>query len=75
MAKLDCGDCVHRLMCKYKEEYAIFLEETMNEPFDLSPEFLEIYIRCKYFHADLPTPRTLKERQVQHHERAQTPAT
>lgn len=57
MVKLDCGDCVHRLMCKYKEEYAIFLEETMNESFDLTPEFLDIHIHCKYFHANLPTPR------------------
>lgn len=60
MAKPNCGDCVHRLMCKHKEEYAIFLEETMNEPFDLAPEFLDIYIHCKYFHADLPTPKTLR---------------
>lgn len=56
MCKLNCGDCIHRMVCNIKEEYAIFLGETMREPFDLMPDFLDMHVSCKYFHKDYPTP-------------------
>lgn len=57
MSKLSCGDCIHRMVCNNKEEYAMFLDETMKEPFDLMPDFLDMHVSCKYFHKDYPTPR------------------
>lgn len=57
MAKLSCENCIHRMVCNNKEEYAIFLDETMREPFDLMPDFLDMHISCKYFRKDYPTPR------------------
>ena len=67
MGKLSCGDCIHRMVCTNKEEYAIFLDETMREPFDLMPDFLDMHVSCKYFREDYPIPRIgsnyiLKER-------------
>lgn len=35
----------------------MFLDETMKEPFDLMPDFLDMRIFCKYFYKDYPTPR------------------
>lgn len=58
MCKLNCGDCIHRMVCSNKEEYAIFLDETMREPFDLMPDFLDMHVSCKYFLKDYPTPRS-----------------
>ena len=57
MGKLSCENCIHRMVCNNKEEYAIFLDETMNEPFDLMPDFLNMHISCKYFREDYPAPR------------------
>ena len=57
MSKLSCGDCIHRMVCSNKEEYAIFLDETMRGPFDLMPDFLDMHVSCKYFREDYPTPR------------------
>ena len=34
----NCGDCIHRMVCSNKEEYAMFLDETMR------PDFLDIRI-------------------------------
>lgn len=57
MAKMSCANCAHCATCKYTEEYVIFLDETMKEPFDLMPDFLDIYIHCKYYTVDSPIPR------------------
>ena len=58
MGKLSCGDCIHRMVCSNKEEYAIFLDETMREPFDLMPDFLDMHVSCMYFLKDYPTPKS-----------------
>lgn len=70
MSKLSCENCIHRLVCNNKEEYAIFLDETMKEPFDLMPDFLDMRISCKYFRENYPTPRNtssyiLKKRKLE----------
>ena len=45
------------MVCNIKEEYAIFLDETMKEVFDLMPDFLDMHISCQYFHKNFPTLR------------------
>ena len=57
MGKLSCGDCIHWMVCNNKEEYAIFLDETMKEVFDLMPDFLDMHVSCKYFRKDFPSLR------------------
>lgn len=49
---LPCERCDHSRTCRYKEEYEIFLDETLKELFDLMPDFLDVYIRCKFFSED-----------------------
>ena len=70
MAELSCENCIHRMVCNNKEEYAIFLDETMNEPFDLMPNFLDMHISCKYFCENYTTLRNtssyiLKKRKLE----------
>ena len=55
---LSCKHCMHRMVCSNKEKYAIFLDETMRKPFDLMPDFLDMYVSCKYFREDYLTPRS-----------------
>lgn len=49
---LPCERCDHYRTCRYKEDYEIFLDETLKEPFDLMPDFLDMYVRCKFFSED-----------------------
>ena len=55
----NCGDCIHRMVCSNKEEYAMFLDETMRPFLDETtrPDFLDMHVSCKYFREDYPTPR------------------
>ena len=61
MAKISCVSCVYNAVCKYMEEYVIFFDETMKEPFDLMPDFLDIYVCCKYYKETGLTPRKLED--------------
>lgn len=45
----SCEHCIHHETCKFKEDYQIFVDEVLNEPFDLMPKFLDIQVSCKYY--------------------------
>ena len=46
---MSCKDCFHKEVCRYKEEYEIFLNETLNEAFDLMPKFCNMHVDCKAY--------------------------
>ena len=49
MSKFSCDDCTHCDICKYKEDYQTYISETMNDIFDMKPDFMEISVSCKYY--------------------------
>lgn len=48
---MNCKDCIHKGVCRYKEEYEIFLNETetLRDAFDMMPKFCDMHVDCKMF--------------------------
>ena len=46
---MPCKDCIHKGVCRYKEEYEIFLNETLKDAFDMMPKFCDMHVDCKLF--------------------------
>ena len=45
---MPCKDCFHKEVCRYKEEYETFLNETLKDAFDMMPKFCDIHVDCKH---------------------------
>lgn len=50
---MPCKDCIHKEVCRYKEEYEIFLNETLRDAFDMMPKICDMHVDCKAY---IPTP-------------------
>ena len=46
---MPCKDCVHKGVCTYKEDYEIFLKETLRAAFDMMPEICDMHVDCKAY--------------------------
>lgn len=57
---MACSNCAHEEVCKYKEDYKEFLNQTMGDAFDLAPDFVDIKVNCKLYHPIMSTPREVQ---------------
>ena len=46
---MPCKDCFHKGVCRYKEEYETFLNETIKDIFNMTPKFCDMHVDCKMF--------------------------
>ena len=46
---MPCKDCIHKGVCRYKEEYEIFLKETLKDAFDMMPKICDMRVDCKAY--------------------------
>lgn len=46
---MPCKDCIHKEVCRYKEEYEIFLNETLRDAFDMMPTICDMHVDCKAY--------------------------
>lgn len=46
---MACVNCTHEKVCKYKEEYEEFLNQTLFDVFDFAPDFVDIKVDCKMY--------------------------
>lgn len=46
---MPCKDCVHKGVCTYKEDYEIFLKETLRDAFDMMPQNCDMHVDCKAY--------------------------
>ena len=57
---MACSNCTHEEVCKYKENYKEFLDQTMRDVFDLTPDFVEIKVNCKMYLPVASIPREVR---------------
>lgn len=57
---MPCTNCVHEEVCKHKEEYEEFLNQTLSDAFDLTPDFVEIKVNCKMYLPVASIPREVR---------------
>lgn len=46
---MNCKDCIHKGVCRYEEEYEIFLNETLRDAFDMMPKICDMHVDCKAY--------------------------
>lgn len=46
---MPCKDCIHKGVCTYKEDYEIFLKETLRAAFDMMPQNCDMHVDCKAY--------------------------
>lgn len=46
---MPCKDCIHKGVCTYKEDYEIFLKETLRDAFDMMPQNCDMHVDCKAY--------------------------
>lgn len=46
---MPCKDCIHKGVCRYKEGYEIFLNETLKDAFDMMPKICDMHVDCKAY--------------------------
>lgn len=57
---MPCTNCVHEEVCKHKEEYEEFLNQTLSDAFDLAPDFVDIKVNCKMYLPVVSIPREVR---------------
>lgn len=57
---MACDNCAHEDVCKHKEEYEEFLNQTLGDAFDLAPDFVDIKVDCKKYLPIMSTPREVR---------------
>ena len=62
---MPCTNCVHEEVCKHKEEYEEFLNQTLSDAFDLAPDFVDIKVNCKMYLPVASIPREVRYNEMQ----------
>lgn len=57
---MACVNCTHEKVCKHKEEYEEFLNQTLLDAFDLAPDFVDIKVDCKMYLPIKSIPREVQ---------------